>query len=1332
MRRCFANDRIFFERRFGRDFGQVRIVVDDGATNSVGANAFAIGRQIVFGAEHYAPTTIDGRRLLAHELAHVVQQSSEGPASPSEALEAEARTAADSVSVGRNVAVAGNASPGALQMQEAAHGHVEVIAKENGRIAVVLIRGGKIVKGYAELTPPPGKSAAESAELVRTRVTGSGAIPNVEVILPPDWGKPSTNPAAPVRIVDAETDKKESERTAIIDALRNQYRAYLSDYAYHDEAFLSVFNPSMADRATEQELLGLLANADFFKWRQGRQRAQDYQQFAREAQAMGYSDPRDIRELWANYARPTVETNEAVGQAKHELQYDTFNALKRDYAAPLLLEWIAKNPAAVEGSGGVKQYEFDLPQGGKATLSEAQFKDLRAEALRQIETRLNTVRNSKDFYSSYKNDRGLAVRAGDAIAGAELKGDSWSAIDKSQTGARLALKKGDIKTTLKYLDQSEKQRKVAVREWNRYEANRELAGEVTITGIKVTAAALTVYAAAPTLATLGTGAVTLKTVGAGAALGGAFSAGRIGAQVYDKSRKLPDWKEITLEIGEGAVTGAGLAFVPEAGALLAAPGGAGMVDEFAQGHYATGAFDAATLFGPYAAEKAPKVLSWARPRIAAGTLAVHTALELPGLSGRPSGALPFRETPTLSAESVASPRPADPAGLESPGRGATQGINEQSQGHAELSPGDEIEANEQGRDKATGEDGRRAQVVPERASAATVDERAKPGDPTEPKAQGSADLGPDDASASATPKYRAKSPAAGAKTGANANARAALSNAARREGGVYDQLTNGDVVSNLDARGAVKVYAACKAEQPGLEAAILQDADTGEFFVVQGGVDADGRPEVNLEQVLFSEPEFAARNLKFRRHYHPGQEIINRVPSAEDFATLLRSFRLRLGPREALTSVLDYYDPVTGKLAQSTFKYTPGAEKPYSIRYRATDQSWQSREFVNPPDLPGSDYERFLHDFTGGPADRAPEPVAADELRGGSGSAIPLAKDGAQGPVELGSPVGAASPKTPVPPGAAPPPPAGPPPAPPAPTTATTPPQFLTPSDIAKLSAFGPDEYEVSLRALLEIIKKTKGFTEKASLREYVETRQAAGELRTIMDALRDPSKQAVKIVPGNMGGRSPDLYVRDAAGGEHRIEVVNVTSASRDVRPELGKDPLGREVPKITRKDNPDPGKAPVVDLPTNDFKMAEIRDAIRAKIKTKAARPNQLDALNANTLIGGRQMNVGGDVVVQISHGEVTKTELDQIIDKLTPELMASSVQKVLISGVDDAQPGAGRKIFEYVRSGSTFAGTPRAPFYKSSSVVPSAPGPVPTAGASSPPVAPPGTTPTPTTAP
>jgi Domain of unknown function (DUF4157) len=72
-----AASRAFFEPRFGHDFSQVRVHTDAKAAESaraVNALAYTVGRDVVFGHGQFAPHSVAGQRLLAHELAHTVQQ----------------------------------------------------------------------------------------------------------------------------------------------------------------------------------------------------------------------------------------------------------------------------------------------------------------------------------------------------------------------------------------------------------------------------------------------------------------------------------------------------------------------------------------------------------------------------------------------------------------------------------------------------------------------------------------------------------------------------------------------------------------------------------------------------------------------------------------------------------------------------------------------------------------------------------------------------------------------------------------------------------------------------------------------------------------------------------------------------------------------------------------------------------------------------------------------------------------------------------------------------------------------------------------------------------
>lgn len=117
--------RATMESRFGHDFSNVQVHSDSGAAQSadaVAAHAYTVGPHIVFNSGQYAPESGDGQRLIAHELAHVVQQSS-GPVSgtpmtssmsvsqPGDPYELAADSAAAAVMAGEAVDMRGGGTP---------------------------------------------------------------------------------------------------------------------------------------------------------------------------------------------------------------------------------------------------------------------------------------------------------------------------------------------------------------------------------------------------------------------------------------------------------------------------------------------------------------------------------------------------------------------------------------------------------------------------------------------------------------------------------------------------------------------------------------------------------------------------------------------------------------------------------------------------------------------------------------------------------------------------------------------------------------------------------------------------------------------------------------------------------------------------------------------------------------------------------------------------------------------------------------------------------------------------------------------------------------------
>jgi len=77
-------------QRFGHDFSRVRVHSDAAGEQSaqdVNAHAYTVGHNVVFGAGQFAPETHAGKRLLAHELVHIVQQGAGATASPQGVLQ---------------------------------------------------------------------------------------------------------------------------------------------------------------------------------------------------------------------------------------------------------------------------------------------------------------------------------------------------------------------------------------------------------------------------------------------------------------------------------------------------------------------------------------------------------------------------------------------------------------------------------------------------------------------------------------------------------------------------------------------------------------------------------------------------------------------------------------------------------------------------------------------------------------------------------------------------------------------------------------------------------------------------------------------------------------------------------------------------------------------------------------------------------------------------------------------------------------------------------------------------------------------------------------------
>jgi len=164
--------RALFERRFDHDFGRVRVHADATAAQSartLGAAAYTVGSDIVFGADMYRPNSHAGQPLLAHELAHVVQQQrpSDG-ATKTSAHESEAAGAATRVANGEKARI-GLAAPVGIQRQPLPGAVPDVDLTESASPLLASAIGSVTLDGF--VTGNSDISDANQAKLARTADT---------------------------------------------------------------------------------------------------------------------------------------------------------------------------------------------------------------------------------------------------------------------------------------------------------------------------------------------------------------------------------------------------------------------------------------------------------------------------------------------------------------------------------------------------------------------------------------------------------------------------------------------------------------------------------------------------------------------------------------------------------------------------------------------------------------------------------------------------------------------------------------------------------------------------------------------------------------------------------------------------------------------------------------------------------------------------------------------------------------------------------------------------------------------------------------------------------
>jgi hypothetical protein len=218
------------ESRFGRSFRGVSVHTEREAATSarlLQAKAYTVGNDVVFSQGHFAPDTSEGKRLLAHELAHVVQQSRGGsvpPLHPDSPLEQAADRAAEGI--GRDVGaikVGGGSAVGIARQQDDQH-------QAPQDAAVTQLPGSNSSLGLTEFPSPKRQPGAQPASQILGFDWQKAADPPTPqpVIPPPKPGELTRDltvdlgGAEPVTLAKANV---EGERARIVKSLDIELKA---------------------------------------------------------------------------------------------------------------------------------------------------------------------------------------------------------------------------------------------------------------------------------------------------------------------------------------------------------------------------------------------------------------------------------------------------------------------------------------------------------------------------------------------------------------------------------------------------------------------------------------------------------------------------------------------------------------------------------------------------------------------------------------------------------------------------------------------------------------------------------------------------------------------------------------------------------------------------------------------------------------------------------------------------------------------------------------------------------------------------------------------------
>ncbi|WP_312621311.1 hypothetical protein [Haloarcula sp. 1CSR25-25] len=218
-----------------------------------------------------------------------------------------------------------------------------------------------------------------------------------------------------------------------------------------------------------------------------------------------------------------------------------------------------------------------------------------------------------------------------------------------------------------------------------------------------------------------------------------------------------------------------------------------------------------------------------------------------------------------------------------------------------------------------------------------------------------------------------------------------------------------------------------------------------------------------------------------------------------------------------------------------------------------------------------------------------------------------------------------------------------------------------TPAQAASDFAARFDGRLVDDSGLAGIFTKIRLLTERS---QDIARRAAAGELKTIVDILRDERVTRLRVVPETNVQRTPDLVLEFGDGTTTRVEIRTFTAAA-----------------KVKTGQEPTVSLRAATKLRSRPITKSELKGNIKNKAKTTSSRFSQLDAPMEG-------VPVGGSIAIVSHHKTVSPAVADAAMAELTPGL-GPHVHSVTIT--TPSGTGAGRITLVYHRDGATFVRQP-----------------------------------------